>query len=74
MTQETIDDVFEVDGITYVHPKARPLPERVNAFFNTQPIIDIIDDLDPLDEYPDVSPGGSFVWYGPPTTKGLMDD
>lgn len=76
MTQETINDAFEfeVDGIIYVHPDARPSPGGFEAFFNAQPIFDIVDDLESFDEYPDMSPSGSFVWYGPPTTKGLMDD
>lgn len=75
MTQETIDMVFEVDGITYVHPKAREFCEMMDAWFNTEPIFAIIDDLEVFDEYGDnATPGGSFTWYGHPTTKGLMDD
>lgn len=75
MTQETIDMVFEVDGITYVHPKAREFHEMMNAVFNAEPIFAIIDDLEVFDEYGDnVTPVASFIWYGHPTTKGLMDD
>lgn len=76
MTQETINDVFEVDGITYVHPDARPPIESWDAAFNARPIFEVIDDLEDFDESMDVfhiTPQ-SFVWFGPPTTKGLMDD
>ena len=76
MTQETINHVFEVDGIVYTHPRAKAsIFDMMDSFFNAQPMFDIIDDLEVFDEYDgDVTPSGSFIWYGPPTTKGLMDD
>ena len=76
MTQETIEHTFEVDGIVYTHPRTKAsIYDMMNRFFNAQPMFDIVDDLEVFDEYgEDVTPSGSFVWYGPPTTKGLMDD
>lgn len=79
MTQETTEEVemiFEVDGIQYIHPDARPYLERFDATFNARPMAEFIDDLEDFEEHMDfneVTPR-SFIWYGPPTTKGLMDD
>lgn len=71
----TLEMIFEVDGITYVHPRARDFHEMINSYFNAEPIFDIIDDLEVFDEYgEDVTPTRSFIWYGAPTTKGIMDD
>ncbi len=76
MTQETINYRFEVDGIQYVHPDARPYLESFDATFNARPMAEFIDDLEDFEEHMElyaVTPQ-SFIWYGPPTTKGLMDD
>lgn len=78
MTQETTDTdhIFEVNGITYIHPDARPLLESWDAAFNARPMIELIDDLEDFEDNMEtfhVTPQ-SFVWSGPPTTKGLMDD
>lgn len=76
MTQEMIDYIFEVDGIQYVHPDARPYLESFDAAFNARPMIELIDDLEDFKEsieFFNFTPQ-SFSWCGPPTTKGLMDD
>lgn len=64
MTQETISR-FEVDGIQYVHPFYRKdYDDRADSFFNVIPMFELLSQDN----------GSEMKWYGPPTTKGLMDD